>query len=319
MPISHELSVNFPLATVEFQQHMDSLKTFWNFTLFTFSDGAELRVSQLVLVLGVVLGGYVLSKLIERVTRQRLAKTDLRPDAAHILQRIIFYVLIAVLAITTLSLLHVPLTAFAFVSGAIAIGVGFGAQNIINNFISGWILLFEKPVRINDFIEINEHMGVVERIGNRSTRIRRTDGVHLLIPNSQMLERVVVNWTLIDDLIRTRLTVGVAYGSPVRQVADLILQAVTEQQEVQKDPQPSVVLDDFGDNAIIFDSYFWCNVGGERELRQIRSTIRFRVAELFDQHGIVISFPQRDVHLDTLKPLQIEVLRHNETGTGDSR
>jgi len=298
---------------------MESLKTFWDFTLFTFSDGAELRVSQLVLVLGVVLAGYILSKLIERITRQRLAKTDLRPDAAHILQRIIFYVLIAVLAITTLSLLHVPLTAFAFVSGAIAIGVGFGAQNIINNFISGWILLFEKPVRINDFIEINEHMGVVERIGNRSTRIRRVDGVHLLIPNSQMLERVVVNWTLIDDLIRTRLTVGVAYGSPVRQVADLILQAVTEQQEVQADPEPSVVLDDFGDNAIIFQSYFWCSVGGERELRQIRSTIRFRIAELFDEHGIVISFPQRDVHLDTLKPLQIEVLRDNEVGKGDSR
>jgi small-conductance mechanosensitive channel len=239
----------------------------------------------------------------------------LRPDAAHILQRIIFYVLIAVLAITTLSLLHVPLTAFAFVSGAIAIGVGFGAQNIINNFISGWILLFEKPVRINDFIEINEHMGVVERIGNRSTRIRRTDGVHLLIPNSQMLERVVVNWTLIDDMIRTSLRVGVAYGSPVRLVADLILQAVTEQAEVQAEPEPSVVLDDFGDNAIVFDTYLWCEVNGERALRQVRSAIRFRIAELFDENGIVISFPQRDVHLDSLSPLQIQMLPSDTGGT----
>jgi small-conductance mechanosensitive channel len=287
---------------------MESLRTFWDFTLYTFGDGGTLRVSQLILVLLIVFGGYTLSKLIERITRQRLAKTDLRPDAAHILQRIIFYVLIAVLAITTLSLLHVPLTAFAFVSGAIAIGVGFGAQNIINNFISGWILLFEKPVRINDFIEINEHMGVVERIGNRSTRIRRTDGVHLLIPNSQMLERVVVNWTLIDDMIRTSLRVGVAYGSPVRLVADLILQAVTEQAEVQAEPEPSVVLDDFGDNAIVFDTYLWCEVNGERALRQVRSAIRFRIAELFDENGIVISFPQRDVHLDSLSPLQIQML-----------
>ena len=212
-----------------------------------------------------------------------------------------------------------PLTAFAFVSGAVAIGVGFGAQNIINNFISGWILLFEKPVRINDFIEINEHMGVVERIGNRSTRIRRTDGVHLLIPNSQMLERVVVNWTLIDEQIRTIVRVGVAYGSPIKKVAELVLQAVTEQAETQAEPAPRVVLEDFGDNAIIFDAYFWCEVGGERELRQIRSAIRFRIAELFHEHDIVISFPQRDVHLDTLSPLQIQMLPTDAGSNGGAQ
>jgi len=295
---------------------MEIFNEFWDFTLFTFSDGAILTVGQLVLVAAIIIGGYIFSKLVERFTQQRLAKTDLRADAAHILQRIIFYVLIAVLTITVLSLLRVPLTAFAFVSGAVAIGVGFGAQNILNNFISGWILLFEKPVRINDFIEINEHMGVVERIGNRSTRIRRTDGVHLLIPNSQMLERVVVNWTLIDDQIRTSVRVGVAYGSPIKLVADLIMQAVTEQAEVQAEPEPSVVLDDFGDNAIVFDAYLWCNVGGERELRRIRSAIRFRIAELFDENDIVISFPQRDVHLDTLSPLQVQMLPGDAGGAG---
>ena len=295
---------------------MEIFNEFWDFTLFTFSDGAILTVGQLVLVAAIIIGGYIFSKLVERFTQQRLAKTDLRADAAHILQRIIFYVLIAVLTITVLSLLRVPLTAFAFVSGAVAIGVGFGAQNILNNFISGWILLFEKPVRINDFIEINEHMGVVERIGNRSTRIRRTDGVHLLIPNSQMLERVVVNWTLIDDQIRTSVRVGVAYGSPIKLVADLIMQAVTEQAEVQAEPEPSVVLDDFGDNAIVFDTYLWCNVGGERELRRIRSAIRFRIAELFDENDIVISFPQRDVHLDTLSPLQVQMLPGDAGGAG---
>ena len=287
---------------------METLKTIWAYPLFTFGDGSTLLVSQLVLVIVVIGVGYMLSKLIERITRQRLAKTDLRPDAAHMLQRIIFYALIAGLAITALSLLHVPLTAFAFVSGAVAIGVGFGAQNLINNFISGWILLFEKPVRIDDFIEINEYQGVVERIGNRSTRIRRTDGVHLLIPNSQMLERVVVNWTLVDDQIRTIVKVGVAYGSPVRLVADLIMQAVTEQAEVQTDPEPRVYLEDFGDNAIIFDAYFWCHVAGERELRTIRSAIRFRIDELFAENNIVIAFPQRDVHLDTLSPLKIQLL-----------
>jgi len=287
---------------------METLRTVWEYPLFTMGDNTRIMVSQVVLVLLVIVGGYLLIKLLERFIRARLARTDLRPDAAHILQRIIYYALIAVLAVTTLALLQVPLTAFAFVSGAVAIGVGFGAQNVINNFISGWILLFEKPVRIDDFIEINEHMGVVERIGNRSTRIRRTDGVHLLIPNSQMLERVVVNWTLIDEQIRTIVRVGVAYGSPLRKVAELMLQAVTEQSEVQKEPEPRIILEDFGDNAVLFEAYFWCEVGGERELRQIRSAIRFRIDELFAENGIVIAFPQRDVHLDSLSPLKVQMI-----------
>ena len=287
---------------------MADFKEFLSYPLFSFGGNAPILVSQLLLVITLVLAGYFASKLIELLIHRRLAKTGMRADAAHVLQRIIFYGLIIFVVMTALSLLRVPLTAFAFVSGAVAIGVGFGAQNIINNFISGWILLVERPVRINDFIEIDDHKGVVERIGNRSTRIRRTDGVHLLMPNSQMLERVVVNWTLIDHMIRTVVRVGVAYGSDVRRVAELVKQAVDEQPEVNKEPAPMVILDDFGDNAIIFDAYFWCEVGGERELRHIRSTIRFRIDELFRENEIVIAFPQRDLHMDTLSPLEIRMV-----------
>ncbi|MDH3545903.1 MAG: mechanosensitive ion channel [Gammaproteobacteria bacterium] len=291
---------------------LDTLTAVWNYPLFGIG-GESFLVSQIVLVAVVLLVGYAASKFIERLIKRRLADTDIRADASYALQRIVFYVLLVAVAMTALSLLHVPLTAFAFVSGAVAIGVGFGAQNIINNFISGWILLVERPVRINDFIEINEHQGVVERIGNRSTRIRRTDGVHLLIPNSQMLERVVVNWTLVDYQIRTIVRVGVAYGSPVRRVAELIEQAVREQPEVQDEPAPVIILDDFGDNAIVFDAYFWSEVGGERQLRQIRSAVRFRIDELFHENNIVIAFPQRDVHMNTVSPLEVRVVDTNET------
>jgi small-conductance mechanosensitive channel len=271
-------------------------------------DGTQIRVAELVLVLVALLVGYVLSKLIERFMQRRLATSDIRPDAAYVLQRVIFYALLVIVVMTALSLLHVPLTAFAFVSGAVAIGVGFGAQNVINNFISGWILLFEKPVRIGDFIEIDTHQGVVQRIGNRSTLIHRTDGVHLLIPNSQMLERVVVNWTLLDDRIRTIVRVGVAYGSPVEKVAELIHQAVSEEEDVLDDPAVAVIFDDFGDSALIFDAYFWAEVGGERYLREIRSSIRFRIDKLFRENGIVIAFPQRDVHMNTAAPIDVRVV-----------
>ena len=192
--------------------------------------------------------------------------------------------------------------------------MGFGAQNIINNFISGWILMAERPIRINDFIEIDNAQGVVEAVGTRSTRIRRTDGVHLLVPNSQLLERTVVNWTLIDREIRTTVRVGVEYGSPVRLVADLILQAVREHKMVKSAPAPSVVFEDFGDNALIFDTYFWSDVGGEKFLRDIRSDIRFRITELFAENDIVVAFPQRDVHLDTSSPLELRMLKDENDG-----
>jgi small-conductance mechanosensitive channel len=288
---------------------METLKTIWNMPLFTFGDGDSVRMSQLFLVVIVLLAGYVLSRFIERLIRRRLAQTAMGPAAALLLQRIVYYGLLTAVVMTALSLLHIPLGAFAFISGAVAIGVGFGAQNIVNNFFSGWILLVERPVRVNDFVEIDSYQGVVESIGNRSTRIRRTDGVHLLIPNSQMLERIVVNWTLIDDRIRTVVRVGVAYGSPVRQVADLIGQSVREQPEVMQDPAPVVVLDDFGDSAVVFDAYFWCEVGGERELRQIRSNIRFRIDELFRENSIVIAFPQLDVHVNSVAPLEVRRLK----------
>lgn len=287
---------------------MDTLKTIWDYPLFSFVAGDPITVSQVVIVLLVLILGYVASRLVARLVMRRLENTELRADAVYLLQRITFYLLLVIVVATALSLLNVPLAAFAFISGAVAIGVGFGAQNIINNFISGWILLMEQPVRIGDFIEIDNNLGVVDRIGNRSTRIHRTDGVHMLIPNSQMLERIVVNWTLIDLKIRTTVRVGVAYGSPVKKVAELIEQAVSEQADVLEEPAPSVIFEDFGDNSLVFDVYFWAEVGGERMLREVRSAIRFRIDELFRDNRIVIAFPQRDVHMNTLSPLEVRVV-----------
>lgn len=290
---------------------MENLSSVWSFQLFRIGD-TEYTVGQFILLALLLVFGYALSKFLEKLFSKRLAKTSLRPHVILTLQRVFFYVLIVGVVLSALSLLHVPLTSFAFLTGAVAIGVGFGAQNIINNFISGWILMAEQPVRVGDFIEIDQQTGTVETIGNRSTRIRRTDGVSLLVPNSQMLERVVVNWTLIDRNIRTLIRIGVAYGSNPQRVAELFLQAVQSQSGVLNDPAPRVFFEDFGDNALIFDAIFWATVGGERELRQIRSEIRFKIAELFAADNIVIAYPQRDVHIDSISPLQVEVVAKPE-------
>lgn len=287
---------------------LDQISRVWHYPLITLSDGAVIAVDQVILVFILLTVGLFASRWIERAVGRRLRKVQMQADAVLAVRRVLFYSLVVIVAITALGLLHVPLTAFAFVSGAVAIGVGFGAQNIVNNFISGWILMSERPVRIGDFVEIEGSQGTIEVIGNRSTRVRRVDGVHLLVPNSLMLERSVVNWTLIDKQIRTTVQVGVAYGSPVREVEKLIYQAVHEHGLVKPEPAPMVIFEDFGNSALIFDVYFWCDVAGERQLRQIRSDIRFRLCDLFAENDITIAFPQADVHMDTQTPLQIELI-----------
>ena len=293
---------------------IETLQNVWDLAVLPGPGGQAITVGQLAAVLLLLVVGYFASRLFGYLIGRRLASTALRPDAIHTLSRIVFFTILVLVFITALSLLGIPITAFAFATGAIAIGIGFGAQNIINNFISGWILMAERPIRINDFIEIDGTHGSVERIGTRSTRIRRVDGVHLLVPNSLLLEKTVVNWTLVDKEFRTVVRVGVAYGSPVERTAELINEAVTGHSEVKKEPKPNVFFEDFGDNALIFDAYFWCDVAGVKELRQIRSEIRFRISELFEANGIVIAFPQRDVHLDVVKPLEVRLQRDGSTG-----
>ena len=286
---------------------IEMVREIWGYVLVTAPSGQAITAGQLASVVLLLVFGYLGSRFVGFLIGRRLTTTKLRPDVVHIVKRIVFFAILVLVIITALGLLGIPLTAFAFATGAIAIGVGFGAQNIINNFISGWILMAERPIRIDDFIEIDDAQGTVERIGNRSTRVRRTDGVHLLVPNSQLLERTVVNWTLVDQAIRTIVRVGVEYGSPVRLVAELILQAVTEQRQVKSEPHPSIIFEDFGDNSLVFDAYFWVDVTGERLLREIRSDIRFRIAESFAENEIVVAFPQRDVHLDSKNPLRIQL------------
>jgi small-conductance mechanosensitive channel len=292
---------------------MNEFEKFWHFPLIRTSAGIEVVVSQVVLTALVVVLGLVLAWYFKRLLGRQLTKSKVDPNAALVIQRVFFYSVVVLLFVTALGMLDIPVTALAFISGAVAIGIGFGAQNIINNLISGWILMSERPVRIGDLVEIDDNRGVVESIGNRSTRIKRVDGVHLMVPNSQMLERVVINWTLVDRKFRSMVRVGVVYGSPVHRVRDLLIQAAQEHRETLPEPAPIVIFEDFGDNALIFDLFFWCEAQAERDLRMIRSDIRFRIDEMCRENDIVIAFPQRDIHLYAKTPIDIRT----QTGSAD--
>tara|TARA_R110000824_G_scaffold288508_3_gene476683 strand:- start:57 stop:917 length:861 start_codon:yes stop_codon:yes gene_type:complete len=276
---------------------MQQLIDFLSITLFSIK-GQSYTILQVLALPVVIWIAYLFIQKSSSIIINKLVEREVEPDLILLVKRLYFTIALLLLAFTALGLLNVPLGAFAFVSGAVAIGVGFGAQNIINNFISGWILMWEKPIRIGDFLEIGDVKGTVQTINTRSTLVRRTDGVHLLIPNSQLLENMVVNWTLVDKLARATVRVGVAYGSPAKLVSELIYKACKADQLILDDPDPVVIFEDFGDNALIFDAYFWVSIGGERDMRVIKSNLRFRIEELLTENNIVIAFPQRDVHLD---------------------
>lgn len=276
---------------------IDQIKEVLSYEFFSVA-GHSMTLGGVLLIPTMAVIGFWATKYLVRFLTTKLTKRNADPNIIHLVRRLLYAIAISIIVITVLDIINVPITAFAFLSGAIAIGFGFGAQNIINNFISGWILMWEKPIRIGDFLEVENAKGVVEEINTRSTRFRRTDGVHMLIPNSKLLENTIVNWTLVDKLMRTSVKIGVAYGSPAKQVAELILQAVEEQDCVLSIPKPQVIFEDFGDNALIFEVNFWIQSNVEGGLRLAKSNVRFRLDELLANNKIVIAYPQRDVHID---------------------
>lgn len=288
---------------------MELFKKLWDFSLVNTKGGMVVSVGDVILVVVLVYGAYILSRLVEYLLARKLSNTNMRPDLVIVIKRISFYSILALVVITIMGLLGIPTTAFAFATGAVAIGIGFGAQNIINNFISGWILMAERPIRVNDFIEVDGFTGTVKEVGTRSTKVHRSDGVHVLVPNSKLLENTVINWTLEDGLIRTVVRVGVAYGSDPEEVMSIIEDCVISQKEVLTKPKPEYIFEDFGDSALIFDAYFWCDVSGEKTLRAVRSAIRLSISKSFNEASIVIAFPQRDIRLHAEKPIAIKVER----------
>ena len=276
---------------------MEQINKFLNTKLISLGD-IQLTVSQILIVALIVVVGFLLARWIDKRFSSRLTAHKMNADVVHLIRRVFYIVVIVVLIFTVLDLLNVPLTAFAFISGAVAIGVGFGAQNIINNFISGWILMWERPIRIGDTLEVGDMRGRVEAINTRSTRLKRIDGVRLLIPNSQLLENTVINWTIVDRLLRSSVRVGVQYGTNVLKVKELLEQVVAEHHDVLEEPAPNIIFDDFGDSALVFDVYFWIEVTSERSPRRVRSDLRYAIDQVFKTNNIIIAYPQRDIHID---------------------
>ncbi|MBU1233261.1 MAG: mechanosensitive ion channel [Proteobacteria bacterium] len=286
------------------------LQDIWEIELWVV-DERSVTVRKLVIALFILVVGMWLARwFTHSVIRRILVKTRLDNSAVAAIDKMLYSFALLVFLVFALRFVNIPLTVFTFLGGAVAIGVGFGAQNLLNNFISGFILLAERPVKINDLIEVESNFGIIENIGMRCTRVRTPGNVHILVPNSSFLEKNIVNWTLSDQEIRAEVTLGVACNSDPHEVARLMLKAVYEHKKVLKTPEPIALFDEMNECALHFVVYFWVSMKSLQllERRIIESDIRFRIVELFSKAGIEMANPQCDVHLDTSKPLELRVV-----------
>lgn len=291
------------------RQGWRALGTAWRYELVAVED-RPITVGKVVLGILLFLAGIYVSRWVSRFLGRRIwPRFGLDPGASAALQSLSYYVLVVVMTLVALQVINIPLTLFTFVGGALAIGVGFGSQNVVNNFISGLILLAERPIKVGDLVEIGEMRGTVESIGARSTRVRSHKNIHVIVPNSHFLEKEVVNWTLADDSVKTSVAVGVVYGSPVDRVRELLIEAVSHHEKIFTNPAPAVLFRNFGESSLDFEVFFWVRIRSSMELWIIESDVRMAIERIFGASDIEFAFPQRDVHLETVGPLEVRVRR----------
>ena len=308
------------LSTLQrLMQCVHALRNVWYYEI-TSVDDRPVTVAKACSGLTLIVLGMLFARMASRQVRRRVVpRLGLDQGAAAALQTIIFYALLACSVFFSFELVHLPLTVFTFLGGAVAIGVGFGSQNVLSNFISGLILLAERPIRVGDLVDIEGLYGTVEDIGAHSTRLRTGSNLEIIVPNSKFLESNVTNWTLSDTRIRLQVSVGVGYGSPTRSVEQLLKDSVHDHPQILPEPAPIVIFTDFGDNALQFQVHFWMQMRSLMEGEKVKSEIRHTIDDLFRAHHITIAYPQRDIHLDMQSPIQVQVRRFPEADADPQR
>jgi small-conductance mechanosensitive channel len=279
---------------------------FFVFTRELFQLGGRpvslLVLMQFILLIAVVI---VVARLMRRVLRDRLlARTHLDLGLQDAIARISGYAVLVIGTMIGLQTLGFELTSLTVVAGALGVGLGFGLRNIIENFVSGLIILGERPIQLGHRIEVGDTIGRVVQIGARSTAVLTNDNIRIIIPNSELITGRVVNWSHGDGQIRLRVPVGVSYLSDVQLVQKLLLEVAAANESVLEDPAPTVIFVEFGESALNFELRVWTQELLDRPGR-LTSQLNFSIWEKFRQHDIKIPYPQRDLYLK--EPVYVEL------------
>jgi small-conductance mechanosensitive channel len=272
------------------------VKELLDFRLFTLGGTTFTMWTVLYLAVLVMALVFISRRLKRWLIDSFLARRDLDPGVRQAVATIFQYLFLLTGLLIILSTAGIDLTTLNVLAGAVGIGVGFGLQTIANNFISGLIILFERPIKVGDRIQVGEVTGDVVRIGARATTIKTNDNIEIIVPNSEFISTQVINWSHSDREVRLHIPVGVSYSSNPEKVRDILLEVAASHKGVLSNPPPDVIFTEFGDSSLNFDLRGWTSDFITKP-KILRSDLNFAIRKRFSERGIEIPFPQRDIHV----------------------
>ncbi|MGB0564123.1 MAG: mechanosensitive ion channel domain-containing protein [Spirulinaceae cyanobacterium] len=276
----------------------------WNDPLIPINDGVSKSLADLVLLMLISLGLWFGVSILSRWFKLKISRRAGRESATYeVIATLVQYVLVILGLLIVLPLWGINLASLAVLGSFLGVGLGFGVQNIISNFVSGLIIAVERPIKVGDFVTVGDFQGTVTQVGSRSTQIRTQDQVTIIVPNSRFLENEVINRSHDDTISRLHIPVGVAYNSPIVLVRKALLESATQHREVLLRPEPQVWFIEFGDSALNFELLVW--TVEPKEQQRLKSDLNYRIEANLRKYGIEVPFPQRDLnvrspHLQTL-------------------
>ncbi len=289
---------------------MESLREFWDFignlgselyevlnTPFAHIGDTPLSVnSVLFFVLSILLLLFVAKKAKQLLVDRILVRAKLEEGIRQSIGTIVRYAILVLGLIIIFQSAGLDLSALGVIAGALGVGIGFGLQNITNNFISGLIILFERPIKVGDRVEVGETTGDVVRIAARATTIITNDNISIIIPNSEFISNKVINWSHNNRMIRYRIPVGVSYQEDPDKIKELLLAVAGQHEGVLKSPAPSIMFREYGDSSLNFEMWVW-TIKYTNRPEVLKSDLYYSVFSSFKENNIEIPFPQRDLHV----------------------
>ncbi|HSI77807.1 MAG TPA: mechanosensitive ion channel domain-containing protein [Lunatimonas sp.] len=274
----------------------DQLKDWLQWNILSLGD-SKITLGLLLWLIISISAIFILSELIRKFLANKiLSRYDLDLGTRQSIATIVKYILICLGFITILQNTNVDLSALGILAGAIGVGIGFGLQNITNNFISGLIILFERPIKIGDRIEVNGVNGDVIKISARSTMVVTNDNITIIVPNSQFIDSPVINWSHHDRNIRFNIPVGVSYKENPERIKEILIEVAKKNPGILKSPGPDVLFDSYGDSSLNFNLRIWTTEFTSKP-RVLKSQLYYEIFKRFTAEGIEIPFPQRDLHI----------------------
>jgi len=302
-------------AKKELELTLQKIIGFINYPLFNVGNRVITPLNFALFIIILILGWFI-GKYYKNFIYTLRHHKNISYSTATLLANMGYYTILTFSFLFALKIVGLDLSSLAIIAGALSVGIGFGLQNVVSNFVSGIIMMFEQSIKVGDYIQIDENTrGEVIDISMRSTIIRTNDNINLIIPNQSFIQNNVINWTLGDDIVRFRVPFGVAYGNDIDKVENVILKALKDshlpfiQHHRNLDVNPYVVFMEMADSSLNFELFVWVKGEYARRPRRTRSAFLKMIYKALNEAQIVIPFPQQDLHIQDSVPFEVKIIK----------